>query len=99
MSPPIDQRKEVELSDLNRRIVERLKFHSRMRSPARTLDLGVGDRVSFHPADHPPQCSFPARYNKKTVPVATESGERWGVSLHLLRKMADGGLKLPSVPR
>jgi len=88
MTPNIDHLTEAELIDLNRRIVERLKFLSQMRAHARMLDFSVGDRVSFQPDGRPPLFGMLTRYNKKTVTVITESGEHWTVSPHLLRKVA-----------
>ncbi len=89
MTPNIDHLTEAELIDLNRRIVERLKFLSQMRAHARMLDFSVGDRVSFQPDGRPVLFGVLTRYNKKTVTVITESGEHWTVSPHLLRKVND----------
>ena len=89
MTPNIDHLTEAELTDLNRRIVERLKFLSQMRAHARMLDFSVGDRVSFQPDGRPPLFGMLTRYNKKTVTVITENGEHWTVSPHLLRKVVD----------
>ncbi len=89
MTPNIDHLTEAELIDLNRRIVERLKFLSQMRAHARMLDFSVGDRVSFQPDGRPVLFGMLTRYNKKTVTVITEGGEHWTVSPHLLRKVND----------
>lgn len=89
MTPNIDHLTEAELIDLNRRIVERLKFLSQMRAHARMLDFSVGDRVSFQPDGRPALFGVLTRYNKKTVTVITEGGEHWTVSPHLLRKVMD----------
>ncbi|OYY93781.1 MAG: hypothetical protein B7Y41_09955 [Hydrogenophilales bacterium 28-61-23] len=89
MTPNIDHLTEAELIDLNRRIVERLKFLAQMRAHARMLDFSVGDRVSFQPDGRPVLFGVLTRYNKKTVTVITEGGEHWTVSPHLLRKVMD----------
>lgn len=89
MPPNIDHLSETELIDLNRRIVERLKFLSQMRAHQRMLDFSVGDRVSFQPDGRPPLFGVLTRYNKKTVTVITEGGEHWTVSPHLLRRVVD----------
>lgn len=89
MPLPIDHLTEAELIDLNRRIVERLKFLSQMRAHARMLDFSVGEKVTFQPDGRPPLVGILIRYNKKSVTVLTENGERWNVSPHLLRRVVD----------
>ena len=96
MPPNIDHLTKAELIDLNRRIVELLNFLSLMRAHARMLDFSVGDRVSFQPDGRPPLFGMLTRYNKKTVTVITESGERWTVLPHLLRKVLDVTAPSPS---
>jgi len=91
----IDHLSEAELIDLNRRIVERLKFLSHMRAHARMLAFSVGDRVSFQPDGRPTLFGILTRYNKKTVTVITEGGEHWNVSPHLLRRGVDATTNAP----
>ena len=76
----IDKLTEAELIDLNHRIVERLRFLNQMRAHARMLEFKIGDRVSFHPEGHPIVVGMLTRYNKKTVTVITDSGQRWDVA-------------------
>jgi ribosomal protein L21E len=87
----IDGLGEPELIDLNNRIVERLRFLHQARAHARMLEFSVGDRVSFHPEGSEPLLGVLTRYNKKTVTVITEQGQRWNVSPNLLRKVKDVG--------
>jgi len=82
---------ESELIDLNNRIVERLRFLHQARAHSRMLEFSVGDRVSFHPEGSEPLLGVLTRYNKKTVTVITEQGQRWNVSPNLLRKVRDVG--------
>lgn len=89
MKIDIDRLNESELIDLNRRIVERLRFLSQMRAHAGMLEFSIGDRVSFTPDGRPAQKGVIARYNKKTVTVVTEGGERWTVSPHLLMRVVE----------
>jgi hypothetical protein len=89
MTIDIDHLTEAQLLDLNRRIVERLKFLAQMRAHARMLDFSVGDRVSFQQDGRPPLFGILTRYNKKTVTVITEDGGRWTVSPQLLRRVVD----------
>ena len=85
MKIDIDALTEAELIDLNNRIVERLRFLSQMRSHKRMLDFRIGDRVSFQPEGRPMLSGTLTRYNKKTVTVVTDGGERWNVAPHFLQ--------------
>jgi hypothetical protein len=87
----IDALTEAELIDLNHRIVERLRFLNQMRSHKRMLDFRIGDRVSFQPEGRPALSGVLTRYNKKTVTVVTDGGERWNVSPGLLQVIRDHG--------
>jgi hypothetical protein len=80
---------EDELIDLNRRIVERLRFLSQTRAHNRMLEFKVGDRVSFKPDDRPALRGVLTRYNKKTVTVITDNGEHWNVAPGLLTLAKD----------
>jgi hypothetical protein len=80
---------EAELIDLNNRVVARLRFLSEMRAHARMLEFKIGDRVSFQPDGHPPVVGMITRYNKKTVTVVSDAGQRWNVAPSLLRRTQD----------
>src|SRR5439155_22172280 len=82
----IDGLTEAELIDLNNRVVERLKFLRHMRAHARMLEFSIGDRVSFQPEGRPVVVGMLTRYNRKTVTVITDRGERWNVAPTLLRR-------------
>jgi hypothetical protein len=73
----IDQLTEAELIDLNHRIVERLRFLSPMRAHSQMLDYKIGEHVTFYPAGQPPVFGIVTRYNRKTVSVITDPGQRW----------------------
>jgi hypothetical protein len=73
-----------------------LKFLNHMRSHAQMLEFRIGDRVSFQPEDRPVQVGMLTRYNKKTVTVITESGERWNVAPGLLRRINSRTADYPS---
>ncbi len=75
---------ENELIDLNRRIVERLRFLSQTRAHNKMLEFKVGDRVSFKTDDRPALIGVLTKYNKKTVTVITDNGEHWNVAPGLL---------------
>ena len=48
---------------------------------------GIGDRVSFQAEGRPLLVGMITRYNKKTVTVITESGQRWNVAPGLLSRV------------
>jgi hypothetical protein len=86
MKIDIDRLTEAELIDLNNRIVERLRFLHQMRSHSAMLELSIGDRVEFQPEGRAPVVGMLTRYNKKTVTVITDSGQRWNVAPRFLRR-------------
>ena len=94
----IDRLSEAELIDLNNRIVERLRFLHQMRAHARMLDFKIGDRVSFQPEGRAVVVGMLTRYNRKTVTVITDSGERWNVAPALLRRPDDTHGTGPTAP-
>ncbi len=93
MSININELTEADLIDLNNRIVERLRFLRQARAHSRMLDFRLGERVSFQPEGRPMLVGVLTRYNKKTVTVITEGGERWTVAPGLLHRVveANGG--------
>ncbi len=60
-----------------------------MRAHAQMLEFKIGDRVSFEPEGRPVVVGMLTRYNRKTVTVITDSGERWNVAPRLLRPADD----------
>ena len=83
----IDRLTESELIDLNRRIVERLRMIRQMQAHVRMLEFTIGERVWFR-TDSRDVEGILVRYNKNSVTVVTESGERWTVSPGFLRRAA-----------
>ncbi len=86
----IDNLTEAELVDLNNRIVERLRFLSQMHAHAEMLEYKIGDRVWFQPSGRGEVTGMLTRYNRKTVSVITDDGQRWNVAPGLIRKVASG---------
>ncbi|OGL16772.1 MAG: hypothetical protein A3K12_04135 [Candidatus Rokubacteria bacterium RIFCSPLOWO2_12_FULL_71_19] len=86
MKIDIDKLAEAELVDLSNRIVERLRFLNQMRAHAQMLEFKIGDRVSFQPEGRPIVVGMLTRYNRRTVTVITDSGQRWNVAPGLLRR-------------
>ena len=85
----IDNLTEAELSDLNHRVVERLRFLHQARAHSRMLEFSVGDKVAFKPDGHETLFGVLTRYNKRTVTVITEQGQRWNVGPASLRRIKD----------
>ena len=81
----IDRLSEAELVDLNHRIVERLRMLDQLRAHDKMLKFSIGDRVTFEPQGRPPVFGILAKYNRKTVTVIAENGQRWNVAPVLLR--------------
>ena len=89
MKIDIDKLTEQELIDLNHRIVERLRFLNQMRAHSSMLEFRIGDRVSFQPEGRSILFGMLTRYNRKTVTVITDGGQRWNVAPALLRRVVD----------
>lgn len=87
MKIDIDKLSEEELIELNHRIVERLKFLESFHNHKEMMKFAIGERVSFEPPGRGRQIGVLVKYNKKSVSVMTESGQKWTVSPHLLSKV------------
>ncbi len=81
----IDALSEADLIDLNHKIVARLRVMAQLRAHSAMLEFRVGDRVSFQPDGRAPLIGILTQYNRKTVTIITEQGERWNVAPGLLR--------------
>jgi hypothetical protein len=82
----IDQLTEAELIELHHRIVERLRFLEQMRAHGTMLAFSIGERVTFTPEGRSHVTGMLVKYNKKTVTVITDDGQRWNVSPSFLSK-------------
>jgi len=87
MSINIDNLSEEELIKLNHKIVERLKFLETMHTHNEMMQFSPGEQVSFEPPGRGRQIGTLVKFNKKTVTVITEAGQKWNVSPHLLSKV------------
>ena len=87
MSINIDNLSEEELIELNHKIVERLKFLETMHTHNEMMQFSPGEQVSFEPPGRGRQIGTLVKFNKKTVTVITETGQKWNVSPHLLSKV------------
>jgi hypothetical protein len=101
----IDSLSEEELVELNHKIVERLKFLDSMHAHREMMHFNPGEKVSFEPAGRGRQIGTLMKFNKKTVTVITDSGQKWNVSPHLLSKVKsmksnrEGSAKVIELPR
>jgi hypothetical protein len=91
MKIDIDQLSEEELVELNHRIVERLRFLESMHNHREMLQFSIGEKVSFEPPGRGRQIGTLVRYNKKSVTVITDGGQKWTVSPHLLSHVKPAG--------
>ncbi len=82
----IDSLTEAELIDLNNRVVARLRHLAEARAHSQMLQFRIGDRVAFQPDDRPEVVGTLTRYNRKSVTVITDSGQRWNVTPSALRR-------------
>jgi len=81
----LSQLTEAELVDLNRRIVERLRMIRQVHAHVKMLEFTIGERVWFQ-TDVRKVEGVLVRYNKKSVTVVTDDGERWNVGPGLLQR-------------
>jgi len=83
----IDNLSEEELIELNHKIVARLKFLETMHTHKEMMQFSPGEQISFEPPGRGRQIGTLIKFNKKTVTVITETGQKWNVSPHLLSKV------------
>ena len=84
MSIDLDKMTVEEWVALNQRIVERLKFLESVQAYQEMMAFNRGARVSFEaPGEGRPLAPL-VQFNRKTVTVMTERGQRWNISPHLL---------------
>jgi len=87
MKIDIDKLTEEELIDLNHQVVERLKFLESYHTHKEMMEFSPGDRVSFEPPGKKKKIGTLVKFNKKTVTVITDTGQKWNVAPHLLTKV------------
>lgn len=86
MKIDIDKLSEAELVDLNNRIVARLNLLAQMRIHSEMIQFSVGDRVTFTAEGSRVVSGILTRYNRKTVTMIADYGQRWNVSPGLLSR-------------
>jgi len=89
MTTDIDTMTVEELVALNHRIVERLKFLESLQTHQDMMAFNIGARVSFESSSGGRQLGTLVKFNRKTVTVMTDNGQRWNISPHLLSTVKD----------
>ena len=85
----IDKMTHDELVALNQRIVERLKFLDSMQAHKDMMAFNIGARVSFDSGQNGRLLGTLLKFNRKTVTVVTDNGQKWNISPHLLSPVKD----------
>jgi len=88
MDVDIDKMSTDELVALNHRIVERLKFMETMQAHESMMTFNLGARVCFD-TNEGQQLGTLVKFNRKTVTVMTDGGQRWNISPQILSKVKD----------
>jgi predicted Rossmann-fold nucleotide-binding protein len=88
----IDGLSEEELTDLNHRVVERLKLMREMHTRKRMAEFKIGDRVAFNGHSGEPLSGLLIRANRKTVTVLMNDGHQWNVAPGLLTLVEEGAM-------
>lgn len=83
-----------ELLELNHRVVARLKMLESMQAHVEMMAFNLGARVSFE-AQGGRLLGTLVKYNRKTVSVVTDNGQRWNISPHLLSPVKDANAHRP----
>ena len=86
-----------ELLELNQRVVARLKMLESMQAHIEMMQFNLGQRVSFEHQGGRILATL-VKYNRKTVTVVTDNGQRWNISPHLLSAVKDAGTAEPHPP-
>jgi len=89
MSIGIDHLSADELVALNHRIVARLKMLESLQAHHSMMQFHPGARVSFESSHNERLTGTLMKFNRKTVTVVTDNGQRWNISPHLLSPIKD----------
>jgi hypothetical protein len=84
MSINIDHLSVDELVTLNHHIIERLKMLESLEAHKSMMQFRPGARVSFDSPSGERLSGTVMKFNRKTVTVVTDTGQRWNISPHLL---------------
>ena len=87
MSIDVELLSENELVELEQQVALRLRDLEAGRTPIEMRHFKVGESVSFEPPGRQKQACKVIRFYKRTVMILTESGQKWKVAPHLLKKI------------
>lgn len=79
----------AELSELNHKIVERIKYLQSVRHHEEMMKFDFGQKVSFEVPGQGVIFGTLVKFNKKSVTVIADGGQQWKVSPHLLSPVKD----------
>jgi len=80
MSIDLDALSREELIALNHQIVERLKMLDTLETHQSMLQFHPGARVTFAGTSGERRTGTLLKFNRKTVTVVTDDGQRWNIS-------------------
>lgn len=89
MNIKIDHLSIDELVALNHRIIERLKMLESLEAHQSMMQFHPGARVSFDSPHSGRLSGTVMKFNRKTVTVVTDTGQRWNISPYLLSPIKD----------
>lgn len=72
--------------DLADSVRARLRFLRQLDAHESMLEFRIGERVTFQPDGRPAVIGMITRYNKKTVSIVTDDGQRWNVAPRALTR-------------
>lgn len=91
MTIDLDALTREELVALNHRIVERLKMLDTLDTHQSMMQFHPGARVTFTGNGGERLTGTLMKFNRKTVTVVTDDGQRWNISPQLLSPLKDVG--------
>ena len=77
-----------ELMELNHYVVEQIRFLETVHTHEQMMEFEPGSRVSFE-SKYGRQTGTLIKFNRKTVTVVTDNGQKWNISPHLLSPVKD----------
>jgi hypothetical protein len=89
MTIDIDHLTIEQLEALNHRVIERMKFLDTVHAHKAMMAFNIGAKVSFDSPKDGRQLGTLVKFNRKTVTVITDKGQRWNIPPFLLAAVKD----------